>query len=74
MSPQMSLRQFPPLATGKGGASSLDALPVESSVDVFPEGGTLVLLRSPLVPHEVITTHRQRQCVVAWFRTMRSRR
>ena len=53
---------------------SLDTLPVEDSVDILPEGGTLVLLRSPSVPHEVCVTRRERQCVVGWFRSLRSRR
>jgi SM-20-related protein len=42
-------------------------------IDVFPEGGTLVLMRSDRVPHEVCVTHRERQCLVGWFRTMQTR-
>ena len=45
----------------------------ERHVDVVPEGGTLVLMRSDRVPHEVRTTHRPRQCIVGWFRSMRCR-
>lgn len=51
--------------------SQLDDLPVEGSTDVLPEGGTLVLMQSSRVPHEVLVTRRERQCVVGWFRTLR---
>lgn len=54
------LRIFPP-----GGAPLY--------VDVTPEGGTLVLLRSGLVPHEVLRTCRERQCIVGWFRSLRTK-
>ena len=40
----------------------------ESYVDVVPEGGTLVLMRSDRVPHEVLETRRPRNCLVGWFR------
>lgn len=43
----------------------------ESFVDIVPEGGTLVLMRSDRVPHEVLETRRPRQCVVGWMRTYR---
>lgn len=36
-------------------------------VDVLPEAGTLVLLRSPQIEHEVLPTRRPRHCVVGWF-------
>ena len=36
-------------------------------VDVLPEGGTLVLLRSPDIAHEVLCTARPRHCVVGWL-------
>ena len=39
--------------------------------DITPEGGTLVLLRSDRVPHEVLPTEQPRQCVVGWFRSER---
>ena len=37
-------------------------------VDVTPEAGTLVLLRSARTEHEVLVTERPRHCLVAWFR------
>ena len=43
----------------------------ESYVDVVPEGGTLVLMRSDRVPHEVLETRRPRNCLVGWFRQER---
>lgn len=43
----------------------------ERYVDVVPEGGTLVLMRSERVEHEVLVTRRERQCVVGWLRTVR---
>ena len=36
--------------------------------DVEPEGGTLVCFYSDAVEHEVLVTHRERQCVVGWLR------
>mmetsp|Transcript_3709 Transcript_3709/g.7833 ORF Transcript_3709/g.7833 Transcript_3709/m.7833 type:complete len:215 (-) Transcript_3709:125-769(-) len=36
--------------------------------DVEPEGGTLVCFYSDSVEHEVLVTHRERQCVVGWLR------
>ena len=47
---------------------------MEPSVDVLPEGGSLVLMRSDRVPHEVMPTWRERQCVVGWFRSERTKR
>lgn len=41
-------------------------------IDVVPQGGTLVLFRSDLIEHEVLPTARDRQCVVGWFRTLRT--
>lgn len=41
----------------------------ERKTDVIPEGGTLVLMRSDKVPHEVLKTRRPRRCLVGWFRT-----
>ena len=38
-------------------------------VDVQPEGGTLVLLRSAQIEHEVLRTRRPRHCVVGWLRS-----
>lgn len=51
-----------------------DGPPDGEHVDVLPEGGTLVLMRSARVPHEVRTTRAARQCVVGWYRAMRSDR
>ena len=42
----------------------------EAQVDVVPEGGTLGLMRSDLVTHEVLRTERARTCLVGWFRTL----
>ena len=39
----------------------------EPSRDVLPAAGTLVLLRSPQIEHEVLETRRRRHCVVGWF-------
>lgn len=41
----------------------------ESHTDVVPHGGTLVILRSDRVEHEVLATRRPRRCLVGWFRT-----
>ena len=46
----------------------------EPHVDIAPEGGTLVMMRSDRVPHEVCETRRGRQCVVGWFCTMHTDR
>ena len=41
----------------------------EHVMDIPPDGGTLVLLLdSAVVEHAVLETHRERQCVVGWFR------
>ena len=44
----------------------------EHVMDIPPDGGTLVLLDSAAVEHAVLETHRERQCVVGWFREGRS--
>jgi hypothetical protein len=36
-------------------------------VDVPPTAGLLVVFRSDLVPHEVLTTHKERSALVGWF-------
>lgn len=41
--------------------------------DIAPEGGTLVLLKSSLIEHEVLLTAVERECVVGWFRSSRYR-
>lgn len=42
----------------------------ETVLDVPPVAGTLVLLRSDTIEHEVRPTHRPRQAVVGWLRTV----
>ena len=39
----------------------------EPYVDVLPEEGSLVLFDSMSVFHEVLTTRRERACLVGWF-------
>ena len=41
--------------------------PWPNFVDVVPNGGTLVLFCSQLIPHEVLWTHSERAAVVGWF-------
>ena len=36
-------------------------------VDILPQGGTLVLLQSDLIPHEVLDTNSERIAVVGWY-------
>ena len=43
----------------------------DGTVDVTPEAGTLVLLRSAHAEHEVLATERPRHCLVGWFRAPR---
>lgn len=52
-------------------AAGRRARAAEACIDVSPEGGTLVLMHSALVEHEVLTTHRPRQAVVGWFSSVR---
>ena len=50
--------------------SGVDELPVgelPNFVDIPPQAGTLVVFRSDLVPHEVLTTNQERSAVVGWF-------
>ena len=49
---------------------STDEAGEERVVDIQPDGGTLVLMRSDRVPHEVLETRRTRRCLVGWFRTL----
>ena len=47
-----------------------DEIPVGKEpeyVDVDPIGGTLVLFRSELIPHEVLDTRNERYAVVGWY-------
>lgn len=39
----------------------------EEMVDVLPQGGQLVLLRSELLEHEVLTAHRDRYSITGWL-------
>ena len=49
-----------------------DAASTAQHVDVVPEGGTLVLLRSDRIVHEVLPTRRPRHAVVGWLRSPRT--
>ena len=40
-----------------------------SPVDILPHGGTLVLMRSACMVHEVLPTTRERMCLVGWLRS-----
>ena len=40
-----------------------------TTTDVVPEAGTLVLMRSACTEHEVLETVRSRHCLVGWFRS-----
>ena len=46
---------------------------VAPHLDVRPEGGTLVLMKSDRIVHEVRETRRARHCVVGWLRSHASR-
>jgi len=41
---------------------------VETHVDVFPEGGKLVVFLSGEIPHEVLLTHKERVSITGWFK------
>lgn len=64
------LRVFGDAAGGSEGDDERGAAGEETSLDVYPEGSTLVLMRSRRVPHEVMITHQPRHCIVGWFRAM----
>lgn len=69
------LRIFLPCRDDRGHPSASPLPPPDGGrgwVDVSPDGGTLVLLRSDTVEHEVLPTAVSRQCVVAWFTTLRT--
>lgn len=53
------LRVWPPEARADGEAGTSD---------IVPERGTLVLMLSERVPHEVLQSHRARASVAGWFR------
>ena len=52
----------------------LGAGPIESSVDVVPSGGTLVVFLADRFPHEVLPARRERLSLAGWFRRRRIRR
>lgn len=56
---------------GMGAASEGGGGDDEAFEDISPEGGTLVLMHSDRVPHEVLETLRPRHCVVGWLRALR---
>lgn len=41
----------------------------EETIDVLPEGGTLVVFLSHEIPHEVLPARRERYSLTGWFRT-----
>jgi len=43
--------------------------PTEIAAEIEPRGGTLACFLSEQVPHEVLTTNRERYSLTAWFRT-----
>lgn len=43
----------------------MDAIP--NYVNVDPLGGTLVLFKSDLIPHEVLDTNAERYAIVGWY-------
>ena len=49
------------------GGDELPAGELPNFIDVPPQQGTMVVFRSDLVPHEVLTTHKERSAVVGWF-------
>ena len=36
-------------------------------IDILPQGGTLVLFKSDLIPHEVLNTNSERIAIVGWY-------
>jgi hypothetical protein len=47
---------------------------VEGTIDIVPEGGTLVMFMSADVEHMVCETFAERQCIVGWFNEYREER
>jgi hypothetical protein len=50
--------------------SGKDELPLGEQpnfIDIEPRGGTLVLMQSDAIPHEVLDTNRERMAVVGWY-------
>lgn len=62
-----ALRIFLPDQRGRDEGEGDDDASDEPHVDVLPEAGTLVLMRSSVMDHEVMHTARPRRCVVGWF-------
>jgi 2OG-Fe(II) oxygenase superfamily len=47
-----------------------DFLPLNEKpnfIDILPQGGTLVLFKSEMIPHEVLNTNLERIAVVGWY-------
>ena len=55
-----------------GGKDHAPAGALPNFTDVNPVGGTLVVFRSDLLPHEVLRTHVERVAVVGWFLSSKS--
>lgn len=55
-----------------GGVTRAAAADAAAFHDIEPRDGTLVVMRSPCVKHEVLTSAMPRQCVAAWFAALRS--
>ena len=51
-----------------GGALRLWPIATQTAIDVAPEAGTLVLMMSEVVPHEVLLNARPRASIAGWFR------
>lgn len=49
-------------------AESAADLAANVAVEIDPRGGTLACFLSETVPHEVLTSHRERYSLTAWFR------
>ena len=64
-----ALRVYPAYEDGRRGGLGKSAQHAE---DVYPDGGTLVLVDSAAVEHAVLETRKERQCVVGWFREARA--
>ena len=51
-----------------GGALRLWPPATQTAIDVRPEAGTLVLMMSEMIPHEVLLNSRPRASIAGWFR------
>ena len=55
--------------TAAGVAANIaDNIAANIEVEIDPRGGTLACFLSETVPHEVLTSHRERYSLTAWFR------